>query len=112
MHRFGDIAIVVKDARASSKWYHEKLGWTVGASDGHWVTVRPRGSAVTFHLCEHRPLERGNTGIGFVTDDLRREVRRLTARGVRFPKGIVHAEWGDFAFFRDPDGNEFWLLPA
>ena len=57
MHRFGDVAIVVKNARRSAKWYHDKLGWIVQDNDGHWVTVRLRGSDVVFHLCEGQRLE-------------------------------------------------------
>jgi catechol 2,3-dioxygenase-like lactoylglutathione lyase family enzyme len=109
MHRFGDIAIVVKDATKSAEWYRDRLGWTTASQDGHWVTVRVKGSPVLFHLCEHRPLERGNTGIGFVTKDVRAEEKRLRAKGVRFTRRATKTEWGTFAMFRDPDGNQFWL---
>jgi predicted enzyme related to lactoylglutathione lyase len=109
MHRFGDIAIVVKSARRSAKWYHDKLGWVVVDNDGHWVTVRPRGSEVLFHLCQGPRLEKGNTGIGFVAKNVRAEEKRLKARGVRFPTPATDTEWGTYAMFADPDGNQFWL---
>lgn len=109
MLRFGDVAIVVKDAQKSLRWYTETLGFAPGENEGHWVTVRPPRSNVVLHLCEFRPLERGNTGIGFQVGDVAKTEKELRARGVKFTKRTTRTKWGTYAMFRDPDGNVFWL---
>lgn len=109
MLRFRDVAIVVKDAQRSFQWYTKVLGLAPGENEGHWVTVRPPRSTVVLHLCEYRPLERGNTGVGFVVADVARAEKELRAKGVKFTQKTTKAPWGTYAMFRDPDGNEFWL---
>ena len=109
MLRWGDVAVVVKNAKRSAKWYHDKLGVRVESEDGHWVTARPRGANVVLHLCEGNKLERGNTGIGFVVKNVGASARGLRAKGVRFTQPPTKTEWGTYAMFADPDGNVFWL---
>jgi len=107
-----DVAVVVADSKKAAQWYKEKLDMEVRAQQGHWVTVGPRGSATVLHLCETTPLEPGNTGIGFTVDDLDKTYEELNSRGVEFTVKPKKAEWGSFAKFKDPDGNEFWLMPG
>jgi catechol 2,3-dioxygenase-like lactoylglutathione lyase family enzyme len=109
MLKFGDVAVVVKNAKRSAKWYREKLGFRIQAQDGHWVAVLPKGANVPLHLCEGNRPEKGNTGIGFVVKSVPRSARALRAKGVRFTQPPTETEWGTYAMFADPDGNEFWL---
>jgi predicted enzyme related to lactoylglutathione lyase len=52
----------------------------------------------------------GNTGIGFVVDDLAASHNELAARGVSFTMEPSQQPWGGFmAMFADPDGNVFYL---
>ena len=60
----GSVAILVNDAKKSVEWYREKLGfevvegiecamWHGTGSEGHAVSIRPKGSDVPLlHLCE------------------------------------------------------------
>jgi catechol 2,3-dioxygenase-like lactoylglutathione lyase family enzyme len=74
---------------------------------------------MVIHLCEapHRRIPEeweddrpgGNTGIGFYSDDQKKTVEELKARGVRFKKDLTTEWFGTYAIFRDPDGNEFWM---
>ena len=105
-----DVAVVVSNASKSAEWYKEKLGLEVRAKEGHWVTVAPKGSDTVLHLCEMTPLEKGNTGIGFQVDDLDGTYKEMSGRGVEFTVKPTKEEWGSYAMFKDPDGNEFWLL--
>jgi predicted enzyme related to lactoylglutathione lyase len=107
-----DIAIVVSDAKKSAQWYKENLGLEVRDNEGHWITVAPKGSNVLLHLCETSLLEKGNTGIAFCVDDLDRTYREMSGKGVEFTTEPKKTEWGTYAMFKDPDGNEFWLLPG
>ena len=100
-------AIVVSDGKKAAKWYKDKLGFQVEL-EGHWVTAWPKGSACKFHLCEGE-LEPGNTGIGFYSDDIKKDIAALKKKGVKFSKDYTKTEWGEFAMFDDPDGNTFWI---
>jgi len=106
-----DVAIVVSNAKKSADWYKEKLGLEVRDNEGHWVTVAPKDSALVMHLCETKPLEQGNTGIAFRVDDLDRTYKEMVGKGVEFTVKPTKEEWGAYAMFEDPDGNEFWLMP-
>ncbi|HUK28021.1 MAG TPA: VOC family protein [Candidatus Acidoferrales bacterium] len=106
-----DVAVVVSDANKSADWYREKLGFEIRDKEGHWVTVAPKGSEVVLHLCESKPLEQGNTGIAFSVDDLDSVYKELSGKGVEFTVKPTKEEWGSYAMFKDPDGNEFWIMP-
>jgi catechol 2,3-dioxygenase-like lactoylglutathione lyase family enzyme len=106
-----DVAVVVSNSNKSAEWYKEKLGFEVRDNEGHWVTVAPRGSSLVLHLCETKPLEQGNTGIAFRVDDLDKSYKEMAGRGVEFTVKPTKEEWGIYAMFKDPDGNEFWLMP-
>ena len=107
-----DMAVVVSNAKKSAGWYKEKLGFEIRDNEGHWVTVAPKGSQVVFHLCETTPPETGNTGIGFRVKDLDKTYAEYSGKGVEFTVKSTKAEWGFYAMFKDPDGNEFWLMPG
>jgi lactoylglutathione lyase len=104
-----DVAVVVPNGKEASKWYSEKLGLKVHADEGHWITVGPGGSQTIIHLCEGEP-DPGNTGIGFVADDLDATYRELSSKGVRFTKKPADEGFGKYAMFSDPYGNEYWLM--
>jgi catechol 2,3-dioxygenase-like lactoylglutathione lyase family enzyme len=108
-----DVAVVVSNAKASSKWWEEKMGFEVRTVGGgtHAVVTGPPGDRLILHLCEgFAPGEPGNTGIAFITDQIDRDVARMTAAGVEFPAPLDPKEGGQFAQFADPDGNVFWLI--
>jgi len=115
MIAIADVAVVVSNAKASAKWWEENLGfstYTVGNS-GHAMLVAPPGERFVLHLCEgFAPLEPGNTGIAFLTDDMEATVARMVKGEVQFPEPPKKAAWGVWAKFSDPDGNIFWLMEA
>jgi catechol 2,3-dioxygenase-like lactoylglutathione lyase family enzyme len=106
-----DVAVVVSNAKNSAEWYRDKLGLEVRDSEGHWITVAPKDSALVLHLCESTPLEQGNTGIAFRVDDLDKSYQEMSAKGVEFTVKPTKEEWGSYAMFKDPDGNVFWMMP-
>ncbi len=108
--RVSSVAVVVRDEKKALQWYRSKLGFEVRSRYGHWVTVAPKNSrGFVLHLCNTRPLEKGNTGIAFLVDDLNKTYEDLSKRGVKFTKKPVDEGWGPYAMLKDPDGNEFWL---
>ena len=109
--RLTTIALVVSDAKKSAKWYQEKLGFEIRDHQGHWITVAPKRENMAFHLCEgFYPLEPGNTGISFTTTDAKREEAALRKLGVEFTTPTTKEDWATYAMFKDPDGNEFYLI--
>jgi len=109
----GSVAVLVSDAQKSAEWYQTKLGFEVTAQ-GHWVTVRPKGSGTAIHLCgrcEEWESDKpgGNTGISFLSDDKTKTYQELKARGVEFKQDLTTEWFGTYAIFKDLDGNEFWI---
>jgi catechol 2,3-dioxygenase-like lactoylglutathione lyase family enzyme len=116
MIALADFAVTVTNARTSADWWTRSLGFdvhTVDGPKGHAVMVAPPGDRFVLHLCEGiEPVEAGNTGVAFVTDDLEGLVRRMEDEGVVFTEPLRVRSWGGSAKFADPDGNVFWLLGA
>jgi predicted enzyme related to lactoylglutathione lyase len=50
--------------------------------------------------------------VTIVTDDCRKAVDELTARGVEFVTDVLEFPWGYVAQFLDPDGNRLQLRQA
>jgi len=115
MIALADCSIAVSDAKAAAVWWNEKLGFAVhwvGQGD-HALMVAPPGDRFVLHLCEgFEPVQPGNSGVAFVTDDLEGMVRRMEGAGVRFSEPLQKEAWGGMAKFEDPDGNVYWLLGA
>jgi predicted enzyme related to lactoylglutathione lyase len=116
MLALADFAVTVSNAKVSAEWWQQKVGFdthTIGGPEGHAVLVAPPGERFLLHLCEGiEPVEAGNTGIAFITDDLESQVRRMEAEGVVFTEPLRMQSWGGSAKFADPDGNVFWLVGA
>jgi len=113
MIALADVAVVVSNAQASADWWKKNLGFaelTIGGT-GHARMVAPPGDKFVLHLCQgFAPLEPGDTGIAFVTDDLDGLVARMLDGGVKFPVPPSPESGGRMAKFADPDGNIFWLF--
>ena len=110
-----DFAVIVSNTQSATQWWTEKLGFVVHkVGDGeHSVMVAPPGDRFVLHLCAgFEPVEPGNTGVAFMTDDIERLVARMEAKGVPFTEPLRKESWGAVAKFADPDGNVFWLLGA
>lgn len=107
--KISSVAVVVSDGEKSAKWYNEKLGFEIKSQKGHWITVGPKESEVTLHLCKGPPLEAGNTGIRLIVDDIDKTYEELSSKGVEFTTKPRDDGRGKYARFKDPDGNEFWL---
>ncbi|HXX72215.1 MAG TPA: VOC family protein [Candidatus Acidoferrales bacterium] len=123
------VAVVVSDRHKAVEWYHRALGLDLAyigppepSSDpavqgtpekaGHWVELGPKRPLSRIHICEASDceVERGSTGITFLTDNILAEYERLNALGVRFLRPPRRMDWGEWlCSFQDPDGNEFDL---
>jgi catechol 2,3-dioxygenase-like lactoylglutathione lyase family enzyme len=113
MLALADVAVVVSNADATAQWWQKNFGFAVHhVNDGdHAVMVAPPGDRFVIHLCQgFAPLEPGDSGIAFITDEIETLVPKLLASGVLFPEPLQTESWGGMAKFADPDGNIFWLM--
>src|SRR6516162_2990178 len=86
-------------------------GWLPGSSGGGppgmALVVPPEGSAERQRIGQ-------NTGLSFLTEDVRGLFEEWSRRGVRFPLKPMEPSWGNgqarYAVFEDPDGNSFSLI--
>jgi predicted enzyme related to lactoylglutathione lyase len=112
------VAVVVKNRKASAKWYKEKLGFKVLADEKeHWTVVGGPKGGMHLHLCEYREgkgptSSETDQGIMLVVDkDLKKAHAKLVAKGVEFESDPKETPCGWTARIKDPDGNIFWLAP-
>jgi catechol 2,3-dioxygenase-like lactoylglutathione lyase family enzyme len=121
------VPIVVSDQDRALDFYTRVLGFEKRQDyrqEGRprWLTVAPEGQDVELILVQGRyaldprpPADAGSGGNHhvFSTDDCRRDIAALTARGLRFKDPApVEAPYGTTAYFTDPDGNHFALLES
>jgi predicted enzyme related to lactoylglutathione lyase len=108
------VAVLVSNSGRSKEWFRNKLGFEIKEDEGHWIVVAPKGSKIGLHLCQTGELEPGNQGILFLADDVEATYKEMKEKGVEFTRPLGKAEWNEntrYAMFKDPDGNEFWLMP-
>lgn len=113
INKIATIAVMVKDENNARDWYKEKLGFDVLSDTPHWIVVGPKDSVTGIHLCSDEKLEPGNQGIVLLTDDAPKTCQEMKEKGVEFTRNLAKSEWDEtqtYAIFKDPDGNEFWLM--
>lgn len=111
------VNIPVRDQDAALAFYTEKLGFEVFTDQPfnehqRWIELKIKGAdtGVTLFTPEgHQERIGGFHGISFWTDNLPRTYEEYVSRGVEFVAPPSKQEWGSFAIFKDPDGNQFVL---
>jgi predicted enzyme related to lactoylglutathione lyase len=109
------VGIPTRDQARSLEFYTRQLGFEVSTDqpfDGkqRWIELRIANSATRVVLFtpeghENRIGSRFNGS--FACDDVEATYRQLSARGVEFVSPPQKQPWGEFAIFKDPDGNQF-----
>jgi lactoylglutathione lyase len=116
------IAIEVRDRKRSLDWYTQKVGLDQLQDMGHWVTVGRKGSKAMIHICEWAEISDGDSiepgllGITLKVPGGEKEFlaacETWKANGVRFGRKPRKEAWGWYARLKDPDGNEFMVMPG
>ncbi len=107
------IAVMVSDENKSKEWYKKNLNFHVMSNEPHWIVMGPKGSPTGLHLCPDEELEPGNQGIVLKADNIEKTCKEMKNNGVEFVRELSPSEWDEnmrYAIFKDPDGNEFWLM--
>jgi predicted enzyme related to lactoylglutathione lyase len=111
------VGIPTTDQNRALKFYTEKLGFEVSTDQvfnekQRWIELRVANSAtrVVLFTPEGHESRIGTFFNGaFACDDVTATHRQLSGRGVEFVSGPEKQPWGEFAVFKDPDGNQFVL---
>ena len=111
------VAVPVSDVDAAKAFYVEKVGFNEDhdhrvSDEIRFVQLTPPGSAcsITIGTGVTEATPGAAQGLQLVVDDAAAARRELIERGVD-ASDVQSYPWGDFVFFRDPDGNG-WAVQA
>lgn len=118
------VVVWVRDPAKAEEFYRDALGLKVveRAPATGWLAVQPRGGGTKLALLVPDPGEAGyaeakaqiggNTGVAFVTSDLKATLGALKASGAAIPWATLDpaAAGGLHATVEDPDGNLLMLF--
>ena len=111
------IQVPVSDIDRAKAFYVEKVGFNADhdyqvSEELRFVQLTPPGSACSVALTSgtHQMRPGSVEGLQMVIDDAESSRQELAARGVEVSDVQVFP-WGNFVFFKDPDGNR-WALQA
>ena len=106
------IAISVSDRYASTKWYNEKLGFSLAyhLDEAGWSELNTKTKGVTLGLGEHAEPAPGNSVPVFGVSDIVVARTALESAGVEFDGETMTIEgMVSTATFYDPDRNALML---
>ena len=120
------VALVVRDYDEAIAFYTEKLNFELledtyqPEQDKRWVVVAPPGSTGTNLLLARASTPEQEAFIGnqtgrrvflfLNTDDFWRDYESMNAKGIKFVREPMKAEYGTVAVFEDLYGNRWDLL--
>lgn len=125
MQHLGLVSVLVRDYDEAIDYYTNVLGFRLREDTAldppkRWVVVTPPGADETGLLLARAATPAQAERIGdqtggrvflfLMTDDLRRDHRRLRAAGVRFVGEPRRESYGDVAVFADLYGNRWDLI--
>ena len=123
--RLIQIALVVADYDEAIAFYTKQLSFTLVedtrlSDTKRWVVVAPPGQGSCRLLLAKAAGERQSSRIGdqtggrvflfLHTDDIARDLREMTARGIRFVRTTSREAYGTVAVFEDLYGNLWDLI--
>ena len=111
------VGVPVGDQQRALDFYTQKLGFRVITDqpfndEQRWIELgigRSQTGITLFTPPGHENRIGTFTGISLVADDVKATYRELAEKGVVFIQEPKEADWGTFAIFADPDGNQFVL---
>jgi len=123
--RLNFATVWVRDQEQSRRFFVDQLGFQVAVDAevpgvGRWIIVTPPAGLPGVALVvppegsvEARRIGQ-NTGVGFLTEDVRAVFEEWSKHGVRFALAPMEPSWGRgqarYALFEDVDGNRFSLI--
>jgi len=112
--KFVSIPVVNQDRALD--FYTEKLGFTITGQPfdekQRWIELRvPKAETrvVLFTTDEDKGRVGSFMNMSYTCDDLQKTYEDLKKRGVEFENPPKKEHWGNFAIFKDSEGNRFVL---
>ncbi len=111
LKRINFTTVPVLDQSRALDFYTTKVGLrvftdqTVGGM--RWIELAVPGAEtrlVLFHKPDHVPG--AEPAVAFLADDVKATHRELAAAGIEFTQPPKKEHWGEFAIFRDSEGNQ------
>jgi predicted enzyme related to lactoylglutathione lyase len=111
------VAVPVSDVDRAKAFYTDQVGFNADhdhkvSDEMRFVQLTPPGSACSIAIGQGiMETEPGSVqGLQVVVDDIDAARSELAGRGVAV-SDVQSFPWGDFVFFKDPDGNG-WAVQA
>ena len=109
------VGIPVQDQARALAFYTEKMGFAIATDQPmgpgqRWIELRIAHSTtrvVLFTPPGHEDRIGTFFNGSFACDDVQATYRQLKERGVEFVKEPEKQPWGEYAIFKDPEGNQF-----
>jgi predicted enzyme related to lactoylglutathione lyase len=108
-----DVYYNAQDMRRALGFYRDIVGMRVLSESDHWSMLEIGGVRVGLESTEGAPVSRDRLAGAVLTlksTDIREDVRRFKAKGVKFLSDIGDHEWGSVASFEDSEGNHLKIL--
>ena len=110
------VTIPTRDQGRALKFWTEKVGFELRTDQPmgpqRWIELSIRNSNTHVVLWTHEGQENrvgASFNGAFACDDVQATYRQLRDKGVEFTAPPKKEPWGEYATFKDPDGNEFVL---
>jgi catechol 2,3-dioxygenase-like lactoylglutathione lyase family enzyme len=114
MIKEANVTVIVSDMSKSIQFYTDTLGLQLKFQAGNeWAEVTAPGLTIGLHptVREHgsKPGTSESFSIGFIVDNLQKDMAALKSKGVVFSPNIIQDGPVKIAFFADPDKNPLYL---
>jgi predicted enzyme related to lactoylglutathione lyase len=111
------VSVPTRDQDRALAFWTEQVGFSVKTdqpfdAEQRWIelSIRNSGTSLVLFTPEGQEERIGSLFNGALAcDDVEATYRQLTERGVSFVSAPQKQDWGSFAIFSDPDGNQFVL---
>ncbi len=110
------VSIPVRDQDAALEFYTTKLGFSIVTDQPfgpqRWIELRPaKGDTRVVLFTGEGEEKRIGTfmNLSFECDNVDKTYEELREKGVEFEKPPTKQHWGNFAIFKDQDGNKLLM---
>src|SRR5437773_2506675 len=111
LKRINFVSVPVKDQTRALEFYTNKVGLKVFTDqtmgEMRWIELQIPG-AETRLVLHHKPdfTPGAEPAVAFVADQVQATYEQLKAKGVEFTQPPKKEHWGEYAVFKDSEGNQ------
>lgn len=112
--RLATIVLDVPDMKRSAAFWQDALGYEIDSDIPGWIGMRdPKGKGPNLGLQPRKDVKPSinHVHIDLATRDVEGEVKRLEKLGATRADWPYYPEGANWVVMRDPEGNEFCVVP-